>query len=536
MQLLQKTFWGKRLVIQLNKTTKRCSARYSHDFATMPGQARAMEGWRMPHVLTVAGSDSGAGAGIQADLKACGARGVYCSTAITAITAQNTVGVQGIHVTPDDIFNQQLESVLSDMEVDVVKTGMLPTAKIINILCSKLKIHPVQGLVVDPVMLATSGDRLAGHEVLEILCKKLLPLADVVTPNLAEAAILSGRSNLHSLLDMHEAAKVIKKYGPRYVLIKGGHLDGSDDAVDVLYDGESFYELHGVRIKTRNTHGTGCTLASAIAAEMARGAQVVAAVQAAKHYVNEALQSSKRLMIGKGPQGPLNHLFALPQYMEKAKHHIFKPSDLRLYAVTDAGMNRKWQRSTASAVKSAIEGGATIVQLREKEAESGDFFAEAVSCLEVAREHGVPLLINDRLDIAMACGADGVHLGQSDLPVHMARLLLGPHKIIGASCKTAEQAKKAYLDGANYVGSGGVYATTTKKNNQTIGLEGLRAVCEGSPLPVVAIGGINASNIEEVLRSRLENLHGVAVVSALFDKPDVMKETRELGVSISKFF
>ncbi|MCO5577644.1 hypothetical protein L7F22_031475 [Adiantum nelumboides] len=300
---------------------------------------------------------------------------------------------------------------------------------------------------------------------------------------------------------------------------------------------ENFCELHGVRIKTRNTHGTGCTLASAIAAEMAKGAEVLASVQAAKHYIQEALQFSKTMRIGKGPQGPLNHLFALPKHTEKSQHHVFKPSDLRLYAVTDSSMNRRWQHSTAEAVKFAIEGGATMVQLRELEAEPGDFFKEAVSCLEAAREHGVPLVINDRLDIAMALGADGVHLGQSDLPVHEARLLLGPDKIIGASCKTPEQAQKAYQDGANYVGCGGVYATTTKKNNKTIGLEGLRAVCEGSAdCPVVAIGGINASNVEEVLRSRLANLHGVAVVSALFDKPDVVKETHKLGGIISKFF
>ncbi|MCO5601234.1 hypothetical protein L7F22_055353 [Adiantum nelumboides] len=498
---------------------------------------RATVSSRMPHVLTVAGSDSGGGAGIQADLKTCGALGVYCSTAITAITAQNTVGVQGSYVVPDHIFSMQLESVLSDMEVDVVKTGMLPTAQIINILCSQLKLHPVKGLVVDPVMRATSGDQLAGVEVLDVLCKKLLPLADIVTPNLAEASILSGRPTLHSLVDMREAAKIIKNYGPRYVLVKGGHLDGLDDVVDILYDGENFCELHGVRIKTRNTHGTGCTLASAIAAEMAKGAEVLASVQAAKYYIQEALQFSKTMRIGKGPQGPLDHLFALPKHTKKLKHHVFKPSDLRLYAVTDSSMNQRWQRSTAEAVKSAIEGGATMVQLREKEAEPGDFFKEAVSCLEAAREHGVPLVINDRLDIAMACGADGVHVGQSDLPVHEARLLLGPDKIIGASCKTPEQAQKAYQDGANYVSCGGVYATTTKKNNKTIGLEGLRAVCEGSAdCPVVAIGGINALNVEEVLRSRLANLHGVAVVSALFDKPDVEKETRKLGGIISKFF
>lgn len=491
---------------------------------------------KMPHVLTVAGSDSGAGAGIQADMKACGALGVYCSTVITAITAQNTQGVQGIHIVPDDIFAMQLESVLSDMEVDVVKTGMLPSAQIIDTLCYELKSHPVQGLVVDPVMVATSGDILAGHEILEALCKRLLPMADVVTPNLAEASILIGGQNVQTLSDMHEAAKVIKKFGPRYVLIKGGHLEGFDDVIDVLYDGQTSRELRGTHVDTRNTHGTGCTLAASIAAEMAKGTQVPMAVQAAKHYVQEALQQSVRLTIGRGLHGPLNHLFKLTEQNDKLVQTRFKSSNLRLYAVTDSNMNKKWQRSTSEAVKSVIEGGATIVQLREKEAESGDFLEEALSCVKVARESRVPIVINDRLDIALACAADGVHLGQSDIPVNRARALLGPHKIIGVSCKTVEQAQKAFQDGADYIGCGGVYSTTTKKNNPMIGLEGLRMVCEGSPLPVVAIGGINASNVKDIFETRPPNLHGVAVVSALFDKPDVLKETGELASILSHIF
>lgn len=160
-----------------------------------------------------------------------------------------------------------------------------------------------------------------------------------------------------------------------------------------------------------------------------------------------------------------------------------------------------------------------------------------MSCVKVARERGVPIVINDRLDIAMASEADGVHLGQTDIPVHHARLLLGPHKVIGVSCKTVQQAQKAFEDGADYIGCGGVFETTTKKNNTTIGLEGLYTVCEGSPLPVVAIGGINATNVEKVLQSpRPSNLHGVAVVSALFDKPDILKETRELARIISGCF
>lgn len=487
---------------------------------------------KMPHVLTVAGSDSGAGAGIQADLKACGALGVYCSTVVTAITAQNTVGVQGVHTVPENFVAMQLESVLSDMHVDVVKTGMLPSVQIIRALCTKLRSHAIRGLVVDPVMVATSGDQLAGPEILEVLCKELLPMADIVTPNLTEASVILGGETLNSLYDMRKAAKCIQQLGPRYVLIKGGHLQGSD-AVDVLYDGMSFHELHGPRIETRNTHGTGCTLASSIAAEMAKGAPIPRAVQAAKQYVQEALQQSKNLSMGRGAHGPLNHLFKLTGGGWQSLDKSFKPSDLVLYAVTDASMNKKWGRSTSQAVKAAIQGGATIVQLREKEAESKEFLEEALSCVKVAKEHGVPILINDRLDIAMACDADGVHLGQSDIPVSCARSLLGPQKIIGVSCKTPEQAQKAFKDGADYVGCGGVYPTSTKKNNETIGLDGLYMVCEGSPLPVVAIGGINASNVQDVLQTRPPNLHGVAVVSALFDKPDVLEETRELSRNLS---
>ncbi|KAH7282064.1 hypothetical protein KP509_35G010500 [Ceratopteris richardii] len=177
-----------------------------------------------------------------------------------------------------------------------------------------------------------------------------------------------------------------------------------------------------------------------------------------------------------------------------------------------------------------------MVQLRVKEAETLDFLKEAVSCVEVAKQSRIPIVINDRVDIAMACGADGVHLGQSDLPARQARMLLGSDKIIGVSCQTLEQVQKAYEDGADYVGSGAVFPTTTKKINSAIGLEHLYALCRGSPLPIVAIGGINASNVKEVLRERPSTLHGVAVISALFDQPDVCKATQELAEIISDVF
>ncbi|KAI6678733.1 hypothetical protein NL676_039529 [Syzygium grande] len=490
---------------------------------------------KVPHVLTVAGSDSGAGAGIQADLKACAARGVYCSTVITAVTAQNTVGVQGVENVAEEFVAEQLESVLSDMRVDVVKTGMLPSPGIVRILRNSLNKFPVQALVVDPVMVSTSGDVLAGPSVLAVFREELLPIADIVTPNLKEASALLGGRQLETIADMHSAAKLLHQMGTRHVLVKGGDLPGSCDAVDVFFDGERIHDLRSSRVKTRNTHGTGCTLASCIAAELAKGSPMLPAVQVAKRFVENALDYSKEISIGKGPQGPFDHFLMLNQKVHNfRKKMVLDPSDLFLYAVTDSGMNRKWGRSIEDAVKAAIEGGATIIQLREKDAETRNFLEATKSCMEVCRSQGVPLLINDRIDIALACDADGVHVGQSDMPVRTARTLLGPEKIIGVSCKTPEQAQQAYKDGADYIGSGGIYPTNTKENNLTIGLEGLKAVCLSSKLPVVAIGGIGISNAHAVMELGLPNLKGVAVVSALFDRECISTEARKLHEVLSR--
>ncbi|XP_062077324.1 thiamine biosynthetic bifunctional enzyme TH1, chloroplastic isoform X2 [Humulus lupulus] len=486
-------------------------------------------GIRVPHVLTVAGSDSGAGAGIQADLKACAARGVYCSTVITSVTAQNTVGVQGVNIVPEEFVAKQLKSVLSDMQVDVVKTGMLPSIGIVKVLHQSLKDFPVQGLVVDPVMVSTSGDVLAAPSVLAVFREQLLPMADIVTPNLKEASALLGGPKLETVGDMHTAAKALHDMGPRNVLVKGGDLPDSLDAIDIFYDGKNIFELHSLRIKTRNTHGTGCSLASCIAAELAKGYSMLQAVKAAKHYIEASLDYSRDLVIGNGPQGPFDHFLRLKRnihnnYREKG----FDPSDLFLYAVTDSRMNKTWGHSISDAVKAAVEGGATIVQLREKDIETRDFVEAAKSCLEICRSHGVPFLINDRVDVALACDADGVHVGQSDMPVCVARDLLGPEKIIGVSCKTPEHAERAWVDGADYIGCGGVFPTNTKENNITVGLDGLKNVCMASKLPVVAIGGIGISNARSVMEINEPQLKGVAVVSALFDRECVMTETKKL--------
>ncbi|RDY03687.1 Thiamine biosynthetic bifunctional enzyme TH1, chloroplastic, partial [Mucuna pruriens] len=489
---------------------------------------------KIPHVLTVAGSDSGAGAGIQADLKACAASRVYCSTVITAVTAQNTVGVQGVNILPEDFVAEQLQSVLSDMHVDVVKTGMLPSLNIVKVLVECLRKFPIKALVVDPVMISTSGDVLAGPSVLAGFLEELLPMTDIVTPNIKEASVLLGGVPLKSVSDMRTAAKLIHDLGPRNVLVKGGDLPNSLDAIDVFFDGEEFYELCSSRVNTRNSHGTGCTLASCIAAELAKGSSMLSAVKTAKHFIEAALVYSRDLVIGNGAQGPFDHFLALKNINQSScRQNRFNPNDLLLYAVTDSAMNKKWGRSIAEAVKAVVEGGATIVQLREKDAETRDFLEDAKVCLKICRLYGVPLLINDRIDVALACDADGVHVGQSDMPARLARTLLGPEKIIGVSCKTPDQAQQAWIDGADYIGCGGVYPTNTKANNRTIGLDGLKEACQASKLPVVAIGGIGLSNARAVMEIGVPNLKGVAVVSALFDRECILTETRKLHALVS---
>ncbi len=260
----------------------------------------------MKRALTIAGSDSGGGAGIQADLKTFAALGVYGMSVITALTAQNTVGVQGVFEIPPDFVALQIDSVASDIGVDAAKTGMLASAAIIEIVAAKVREHRLAPLVVDPVMVAKSGDNLLRPEAREALIGKLLPLATVVTPNLHEARVLCG-FEIDGLEAMRRAAERIREMGAANVVVKGGHLPDTSDAVDVLYDGTTFHEFRARRLESKNTHGTGCTFASAIAAGLAKELPVAEAVGAAKDYVTKVMSASVDLHIGHG-HGPMNHL------------------------------------------------------------------------------------------------------------------------------------------------------------------------------------------------------------------------------------
>jgi hydroxymethylpyrimidine/phosphomethylpyrimidine kinase len=255
----------------------------------------------MKRVLTIAGSDSGGGAGIQADLKAITLLGGYGMSVLTALTAQNTIGVQAIHEVPASFVETQIDSVLSDIGADAIKTGMLANAEIVEVVSKKIEQYDVEKVVVDPAMVSKSGAPLLRKDAQDALIKRLIPLALVVTPNLWEASVLTG-FKVNSMEGMRKAAHRIYELGARHAVVKGGHLKGM--AVDLLYDGEKFNEIKGPRIETKNTHGTGCTFASAIATLLARGDTVPEAVRKAKTFITMAIQSSLSFGKGTGPTNP----------------------------------------------------------------------------------------------------------------------------------------------------------------------------------------------------------------------------------------
>jgi hydroxymethylpyrimidine/phosphomethylpyrimidine kinase len=258
-----------------------------------------------PIALTIAGSDSSGGAGIQADLKTFAALGVYGASVITALTAQNTQGVTGIHDVPAEFIARQIDAVFSDLAVGAVKIGMLSRIEAIETVAAGLERHGARNIVLDPVMVATSGDRLLAKSAVETLTRLLMPRALIITPNLPEAAALLGATPARSEDEMQAQARALIARGAQAVLVKGGHGDG-EESVDLLVTPGGVTRLAARRIATTNTHGTGCTLSSAIAAGLAKGLTLEDAVAAAKDYVTGAIAAAAALAVGQG-HGPLNH-------------------------------------------------------------------------------------------------------------------------------------------------------------------------------------------------------------------------------------
>ena len=261
-------------------------------------------------VLTIAGSDSGGGAGIQADIKAISAMGCYAASAITAVTVQNTLGVQAVHPVPLDILEGQIEAVLSDIGTDAIKIGMLHSADVVNLVADMLEKYRIKNVVLDPVMDSTSGHRLIEENAVEVIKARLIPLARVITPNIPEAEILAG-CRIACQADFDETARKLSDDSKVSVLLKAGHLDG-ESLVDYFYNAEddTMTRLPSERIRTRNTHGTGCTLSSAFAAALAKGEDLTCAARSAKAYIEQAIISGADYEIGSG-HGPVNHFYSL---------------------------------------------------------------------------------------------------------------------------------------------------------------------------------------------------------------------------------
>ena len=425
-----------------------------------------------PAALTIAGFDPSGGAGVQADLRVFHALGLAGWSVATAITIQNTQGVHGVHLIDADTLHKQLEAVFSDARsLGAVKIGMLGGAAQVRAVADALRTWKPRNVVLDPVLASTGGVPLLDDPS---SLDELLPLCDLVTPN------------AHEHVDA------------RTVLRKGGHLPGAPD--DKLFiDGKLVRTYPGTRIETPHTHGTGCALSAAIAGHLALGAPLEAAIASAKSIVEAGLRNPVVLGEGRG----------YPDV--RAIHGI--------YVLTDP------RRDPTETARAALEGGARIVQLREKSLPTPRLIDLARSLRDLAHEHAALFIVNDRVDVALAAGADGVHLGPDDMHPRDARALLG-QRIVGASVSTVEEAAAA-APFATYFGVGAIYGSATKLDaGDAVGPARIAEIRAAFPhIPIVAIGGITRANIGAVGRAGAD---AAAVVSAVVCEDDMRAATAAL--------
>lgn len=488
---------------------------------------------RIKKALTIAGSDSGGGAGIQADLKTFAALGVYGSCVITAITAQNTRGVQASGGVEASLVEKQLDSVLQDIGADAMKTGMLYSAGIIEAVASRLEAYHVPWLVVDPVMVSTSGDRLLNESAVGTLRDILLPMAGAVTPNVDEAEVLCGFP-IETDRNLQQAAREMHLMGPELVIITGVRQE--DRCIDICFDGNDYIFLSEPYIDTPHTHGTGCSFSAALTAFLARGLAPLAASAQAKKYVSGGLRCAYQ--VGNG-RSPINHMAGFfpgrlndPDILEIrsgafrdwGKPFRLLPLPLPLLNVIIGGPLCQ-ERDYVELTRLAVENGASLIQLREKEGECRQLVEIASRMGRVCHEHGALFIVNDRVDIAAACGADGVHIGQEDLPLPIVRALLGPEKIIGVSAADLDEAVDAIEGGADYLGVGPVYPTVSKNcRTDACGTNLVAELTARSPVPIIAIGGVTPHNTQPLLKA---GAAGVAVISAVLGSNDPAAAVRD---------
>src|ERR1043166_9216761 len=438
-------------------------------------------------VLSIAGSDPSGGAGVQADLQAFAKLGVNGAAAITALTIQSRQSVKATNVVSPEVVASQIDAAYSDALIDAVKTGMLGNAAIVRATVEALMRHGARNVVVDPVILSSSGTSLLDADGLSVLRRDLLPNATILTPNAHEAGALLGRPTPTTLDGIREAAKKLCELGVRWAVVTGGHVDLANESVDVLSNGEETIELR-VRRAPGGIHGSGCRCSAALAAALARGADVPSACAEAQKFVAAEIRAANAV----------------------------KPTLGRLYLVATPRVHMNGFEFL-SRIRAAVEGGVDVLQLRSKELEGAAYCRLAERVGAIAAQANIPFIVNDRVDVALAVNADGVHLGQKDLPPELARRIL-PAGIIGRSSHEAAHANKAIEERADYFAVGPVWETPTKPGRKTAGGEYVREVVSLNPdIPWYAIGGINSENVREVIEAGAKR---IAVVRAILDARD----------------
>jgi hydroxymethylpyrimidine kinase / phosphomethylpyrimidine kinase / thiamine-phosphate diphosphorylase len=474
---------------------------------------------RWPIAWTIAGSDSGGGAGIQADLKTFNALNVHGCTILTAITAQNTTNVDRSDILAADLVEAQIRCLAKDLPPDAIKIGMVGIMGNILAIARFLK-NCEAPVVCDPVMGASTGKGLMDPSAVEALRNKLMPHLWMITPNLKEAAILARLTTL-TPDTIPDAAKRILSYGPASVLIKGGHGDG-EWSRDYFTDGENSLWLSSPRVDTTNDHGTGCVLSSAIAACLARDPDAGEALVTAKAFVNQALRHS--LDLGQGP-GPLGirpfpeDASDLPIISTDYEHRspqfpALKVPELDVYPIVDSA---EW-------VQRLLAEGVQIVQLRMKNRTDADRDAEVEAAVKAGRLYAAQVFINDDWELALKHGAYGVHLGQDDLERADLEALAAAGMRLGLSTHSLFEIARARSYNPSYIAIGTVHQTTSKvMDYKPLGIDRFRMLRTLVDLPVVAIGGITAENAPEL---RAAGADCCAVISDVREADDLAGRIR----------
>jgi hydroxymethylpyrimidine kinase/phosphomethylpyrimidine kinase/thiamine-phosphate diphosphorylase len=474
---------------------------------------------------TIAGSDSGAGAGIQADIKTMQGLSVYCCSVITAVTAQNTCGVFGIESMSPSMVQLQFEALSDDLQPNAIKLGMLYSAEIVDTVVQFVDTMPLPiPIIYDPVVLATSSDALMTGAALQVVRSKLLPKTTLITPNWAEAHYLTGRviadaalfTELELDLYVERLASDLLDLGPRSVLLKGGHI-GSKFSQDFWTDGKSRIWLTSLRQNTAGTHGTGCTLSAAITAGVANRLEIVEAMVIAKAYVNQGLRMAPQLGLGNGPLSHLGTTFEeqdLPWLTQTAaqgrlRTRFERDDTIGFYPIVTSS---EWVHKLATA-------GVKTIQLRIKNETGEKLEDEIASAIKIAKALNCNLYINDHWTLALKHGAYGVHLGQEDLSTACIDTIFSAGLKLGISTHCYEEVARALSIQPSYIAIGPIYPTTTKQMHfLPQGKTGLSRWRKLLRYPLVAIGGITLDQAHELLAAGAD---GIAVVRDIVEHPNV---------------